>query len=121
MDRHCHEYKLCWCPIEIPPNKLIIDGNINYLNELPNTESIIKADGFIDCVSAASIIAKVARDDYMEQINHEIPGYGFSSNVGYGTKLHVQGLENLGVTKIHRTNYKPIIKFINNKTKSCNV
>lgn len=103
--------------IELVDYKIIIDGNINYLKKLPNTESIIRADGHIDCVSAASIIAKVARDEYMEKIDREFPGYGFGSNVGYGTKLHVQGLDRLGITKIHRINYKPIIKYIKLNTK----
>lgn len=98
--------------IELVDYKIIIDGNINYLKKLPNTESIIRADGQIDCVSAASIIAKVARDEYMEKISKEYPNYHFEKHVGYGTALHIRALETHGITPIHRTSYKPIQELI---------
>ena len=88
-------------------DQIIIDGNIDYLN-LQNSEAIIKADGSIAAVSAASIVAKVARDEYMRQISEKYPEYSFEKHVGYGTKLHLEALKIHGVLPIHRINYKPI-------------
>lgn len=98
----------------------IIDGNINYLEDVlfkdsPCTkgcpckvEAVVKADGSIQSVSAASVIAKVARDQYMTQIAEKYPEYGFDKHVGYGTKQHVEALHTYGVLPLHRKNYKPI-------------
>lgn len=88
--------------------KIIIDGNINYLAHLENTSAIIKADGTLPEVSAASIVAKVARDLYMAEIALKYPQYGFDSHVGYGTQQHLRALERHGILPIHRTNYRPI-------------
>ena len=98
--------------IKNPPQKIIIDGNINYLSHTPNTEAIIKADGTIAAVSAASVVAKVARDTYMIQVAQQYPQYGFEKHVGYGTKLHVEALEQYGITPLHRLNYKPIQRYV---------
>lgn len=98
--------------LNLTEHLIIIDGNINYLSHLPNTEAIIKADGLIPAVSAASIIAKVARDTYMIQIASKYPQYSFEKHVGYGTKNHMDALAKHGVTAIHRINYKPIKKYM---------
>jgi ribonuclease HII len=87
---------------------IIIDGNSNYLADYPNTVALIKADGTIPAVSAASILAKVARDAYMTDLATSLPGYGFEKHVGYGTRQHIDALTNLGVTDQHRKSYKPI-------------
>ncbi len=89
-------------------NQIVIDGNINYLSNLPKTKAIIKADGLIPAVSAASIIAKVARDKYMMKLSRKYPTYGFEKHVGYGTKFHHEALVKYGITDQHRVNYKPI-------------
>jgi ribonuclease HII len=98
--------------LEYANHQIIIDGNYNYLPHIPNTEAVVKADGTVPTVSAASIIAKVARDFYMAEIAKKYPGYGFDSHVGYGTAKHIQALELYGVLPIHRTNYKPIKKYV---------
>lgn len=98
--------------IELQNHQIIIDGNYNYLEHIARTEAVIKADGSVAAVSAASIIAKVARDAYMTQIAYKYPQYGFEKHVGYGTKLHIQALTEHGVLPIHRINYKPIQKFL---------
>lgn len=87
---------------------IIIDGSINYLAPDPRSTSLIKADNSIPPVSAASIIAKVARDGYMKLLDGKYAGYGFGTHVGYGTAAHVKALEALGVSDIHRKSYKPI-------------
>lgn len=99
-------------------DRIIVDGNYNYLNHGTGTligkniECLIGADKLIQEVSAASIIAKVARDTYMARQAELFPGYNFETNVGYGTKLHISGLKQLGVSKIHRISYKPVKAFL---------
>lgn len=89
-------------------DELIVDGNINYFSDNPKAKAIIKADDIYPSVSAASIIAKVARDNYMAEAAAHYPGYGFDQHVGYGTAIHIEALKKLGVSDIHRRNYKPI-------------
>lgn len=91
---------------------VIIDGNINYLPEEPLAEAVIKADDTVPAVSAASIVAKVARDQYMEHIALEYPAYGFEKHVGYGTAAHIAALGEYGVTMLHRQSFAPIRKLI---------
>lgn len=88
--------------------EIIIDGNINYLSHLPHTTALIKADGSVLSVSAASIIAKVARDSYMAEIALKHPEYGFENHVGYGTQQHILALKQYGILPLHRIKYKPI-------------
>ncbi len=94
--------------IQIKFDDIIIDGNFNFLDTVPHSRAIIKADGTIPSVSAASIIAKVARDAYMTELSYIYPGYGFEQHVGYGTALHIAQLRIKGATDIHRLSYKPI-------------
>lgn len=91
--------------------KIIIDGNINYLSNTDyqeNAKCIPKADSTIVSVMAASIIAKVKRDNMMIEYANQFPGYMLEKNVGYGTKQHIEAIKKLGVTKIHRHSYRPI-------------
>lgn len=87
---------------------IIIDGSFNYLSEHHSSLAVIKADQKYKCVSAASIIAKVARDSYMMQIAKAYPNYGFELHVGYGTKLHTENLQKYGASPIHRYSFAPI-------------
>ena len=89
-------------------DELIIDGNYNFFPEEPRAKAIIKADDLVPAVSAASIIAKVARDNYMEELAVQYPEYGFEKHVGYGTALHIERLKLHGVSDQHRRSYKPI-------------
>lgn len=89
-------------------DQIIVDGSYNFLSQDPRSVAIIKADGSEPAVSAASILAKVARDEYMEQLALEFPEYGFDKHVGYGTALHHLALKSHGVTSHHRKSYKPI-------------
>lgn len=88
--------------------KIVIDGNVDFINNHLSS-SAIKADSKYSCVSAASIIAKVARDEYMHSLDKKFPEYGFISNVGYGTKKHREALLKHGpIENIHRMSFKPV-------------
>ena len=94
--------------IDVPYDEIIIDGNHNFLAENPKSRCLIKADNLIPAVSAASIIAKVARDQFMADISKTYPGYDFERHVGYGTAAHQAALQTLGVSEIHRRSFAPI-------------
>ncbi|HET6925158.1 MAG TPA: ribonuclease HII [Candidatus Saccharimonadales bacterium] len=94
--------------ITTPYDEVIIDGNINYLPAEPRAKAVIKADATVPAVSAASIVAKVARDAYMAQLDDTYAVYGFEKHVGYGTAAHVAALQQFGVSDIHRRSFKPI-------------
>ena len=70
--------------------------------------SLIKGDALSLSIAAASIIAKVTRDDIMMELDKEYPMYDFKKNKGYGTKTHMQALDKYGVTKHHRMSYAPV-------------
>ena len=93
-------------------NSVIIDGNYNFLPHIAGSQAVVKADGTIPCVSAASIVAKVVRDNYMEQLPQQYAAWQFEKHVGYGTALHSAMLQQFGVSDIHRTSYKPIQKLL---------
>jgi ribonuclease HII len=92
-----------------PDEEIIIDGSVNFVPEL-NSKAVIKADEAVSAVSAASIIAKVKRDEFMIELSKKYKGYGFESHVGYGTKQHKTAINKLGFTKEHRRSYKLNLK-----------
>ena len=94
-----------------PFDEVIIDGNINYFPELASARALVAADNLIPEVSAASIIAKVARDKFMAEQHSRFPGYGFNKHVGYGTLAHRTALKELGLCALHRRSFKPIQLF----------
>jgi len=87
---------------------IIIDGNYNFFPTNPKVRVMIKADDLIPAVSAASIVAKVARDKYMCQQSLVYPNYAFEKHVGYGTKLHLEMLKVYGTCSIHRHSCQPV-------------
>ena len=88
-------------------DEIIIDGTIKLLDD-PKVSTLKKADLLIPAVSAASIVAKVARDSYMSLMDQAFVDFGFSKHVGYGTALHMQKLAELGATPLHRMSFKPL-------------
>lgn len=96
---------------KVPFSEIVIDGTVNFLRETPleNHVTILKkADFLIKEVSAASIIAKVARDTYMTRLAEIYPNYGFEKHVGYGTAAHKKAIDDFGITPEHRVSFKPI-------------
>ena len=103
--------------IEVPYHEIIIDGTINFLSDTKLSsyvQTIPKADFLVPEVSAASIIAKVARDNYMIKLAERFPNYGFEKHVGYGTAAHREALEKYGPCEEHRHSFKPIAELSNN-------
>ncbi|HEM5189210.1 TPA: ribonuclease HII [Streptococcus suis] len=88
------------------PEHLLIDA-MQLDTPIPQT-SIIKGDANSLSIAAASIVAKVTRDKMMADYDKEFAGYGFAKNAGYGTAEHLEGLNKLGITPIHRKTFEPI-------------
>ena len=93
--------------LSISPEYVAVDGNRmppwNY-----NGETVIKGDDKVAAISAASILAKVYRDSEMVAFDDEYPGYGFAGHKGYGTKQHMQAIQQLGPSPIHRKTFEPV-------------
>ncbi len=85
----------------------LIDGNRCPVLACP-AQAIVKGDSRVAAISAASIMAKVTRDREMLSLDLQYPGYGLAQHKGYPSKAHIEALENLGVTPIHRLSYAPV-------------
>ncbi|MEP2891703.1 ribonuclease HII [Tateyamaria sp.] len=90
------------------PDHLLIDGNmISRGLTLPAT-ALVKGDGRSVSIAAASIVAKICRDRIMVDLAQQHPGYGWETNMGYGSKSHMAAIQNLGITPHHRRSFKPV-------------
>ncbi|MDM8566529.1 ribonuclease HII [Candidatus Halobeggiatoa sp. HSG11] len=97
--------------LSIEPDKALVDGK--YCPKLAcDVEAIIKGDQTVAAISAASIVAKVARDQEMRIMDDTYPNYGFKSHKGYPTKVHLQALQTFGITSIHRKTFAPVRKIL---------
>ncbi len=92
------------------PDYLLIDGRFKIKSALPQI-AIIKGDGKSASIAAASVVAKVYRDNLMKKWDAKFPLYNFSKHKGYATKLHCQALEDFGPCEIHRKSFSPVAKF----------
>ena len=90
------------------PQQIIIDGNDVPAGLPCPARAIIKGDLTEPVISAASILAKTARDRLMKELDAAHPGYGFAANKGYGTKAHAEALTRLGPCPVHRMSFKPV-------------
>lgn len=100
--------------IETAYHEIIIDGTVNFLEATGKggyVTTMKKADLLVPSVSAASIIAKVARDNYMAEQDKVYDGYKFASHVGYGTAAHQAAIKKLGVTPLHRLSFAPLAQY----------
>jgi len=90
------------------PDHLLIDGNMIPSGLQISSEEIVKGDARSLSISAASIVAKTARDTIMMDLAQQFPGYGWETNAGYPSKKHREALVELGVTPHHRRSFKPV-------------
>ncbi|WP_018998136.1 ribonuclease HII [Hirschia maritima] len=97
--------------LSIAPSLALVDGN-----DAPplacKVETLIGGDGIEACISAASILAKTARDAKMIEYDEAFPEYGFAKHKGYGVKAHSEALNRLGPCSIHRMSFKPVAKAV---------
>ena len=97
--------------LRFQPEYILVDGN-----RLPRwqyaSEAVVRGDDRVPAIAAASILAKVHRDNALIALDGVYPGYGFASNKGYPTAAHLQALGALGVTPIHRRSFAPIKKIL---------
>ncbi len=97
--------------LTVKPGLTLIDGNFAP-EGLKNYKTIINGDEKVKVISAASIIAKVYRDNFMIKLSKEFSNYAWERNFGYGTKAHLEGLKRYGVTSHHRKSFKPVHKML---------
>ena len=93
--------------LSITPEYVLVDGNRTPQLNVPS-EAVVKGDARVQCIAAASIIAKVSRDREMIQLDKEFPGYGYAQHKGYPTKTHLEALRSLGVNHLYRRSFKPV-------------
>ncbi|HET8864632.1 MAG TPA: ribonuclease HII [Gracilimonas sp.] len=96
--------KKCVDNLDPSPDYLLVDGN-RYLDSLIPYTCLVKGDNRSMSIAAASILAKVYRDDLMKKLHKEFPEYGWDTNVGYPTSTHKRALKEFGYTKYHRTSF----------------
>jgi ribonuclease HII len=89
------------------PEWVLIDGNQSPVWKYP-TRTVVRGDALIPAISAASILAKVARDTMMLELDRNYPEYGFSRHKGYPTATHLKALENHGISPVHRKSFGPV-------------
>ena len=90
--------------LEIPPEVVLTDGNMTIDTHFPQ-RSVVHGDALSYSIGAASIIAKVYRDNMMDELAKTYPHYGFEKNKGYGTAAHIQGIKEHGLCPIHRRTF----------------
>lgn len=91
--------------LSVKPDFMLIDGNDKISFNNVDCDYIVKGDAKFECIAAASIVAKVTRDRYMKEMDGVYPGYDFAKNKGYGTKTHMLGIREKGLTPIHRRSF----------------
>lgn len=96
--------------LSLKPEYLLVDGNRFRTTLGVPFETIVGGDGRVASIAAASILAKVHRDRLMARLSEEYPGYGWEQNAGYGTRAHLMGIEEKGLTPYHRRSFRPCRK-----------
>ncbi len=97
--------------LQYTPTLVMVDGNKTPNSNLPSI-AVVQGDRRIPQISAASILAKVARDEYMCRLHQQYPDYGFAQHKGYPTRQHMQALDANGVTPYHRRSFAPVQKVL---------
>ena len=99
--------------LKVKPDLILVDGNFAP-SGLKNYKTVINGDEKIKVISAASIVAKVYRDNLMIKLAQEFSNYSWETNFGYGTKAHLESLKKFGITSHHRKGFKPVHKILSN-------
>lgn len=94
--------------LSVTPVAVLVDGNRPLKGLACDCQAVVKGDGRCLSIAAASILAKVARDDLMGRLAQDHPGYGWEKNAGYGTRTHLEALNRLGPTPHHRRSFAPV-------------
>lgn len=94
--------------LKILPEIALVDGNKAPSLKGIEVFTIIRGDQKEPCIAAASIIAKVARDERLMALDHIYPNWGFKRHKGYGTKIHIEAIKKYGITPLHRKSFEPI-------------
>ncbi len=97
--------------LNVVPNHVKVDGNRSPQINI-SVEAIVKGDQLVAEISAASILAKQARDKELITLDKQYPGYGFAQHKGYGTKMHMESLQRLGPTPVHRRSFRPVSELL---------
>ena len=95
--------------------KILVDGPWSFDKENSNIVPKIKGDSIYPSIAAASIVAKVYRDNLMKKLSNDFPEYGWNTNFGYGTKKHISAINKHGITEHHRKSFAPIHKMLSPK------
>lgn len=95
--------------LRLKPAMVLVDGNRIPVLDMP-AEAIVRGDALVPSISAASILAKVHRDRWCEQVHEQFPQYGFAGHKGYGTALHMAALREHGACIHHRRSFAPVAK-----------
>lgn len=98
--------------LNVQPAMALIDGNRVPKGLAMTAEARVKGDATEPCISAASILAKTARDAEMRALDARYPGYGFALHKGYPTRAHLQALEHFGPIAEHRRSFGPVRAFL---------
>jgi ribonuclease HII len=86
----------------------LVDGNREISDIKHKQKTIVGGDALSLSIAAASILAKVSRDNYMETVNKIFPQYGFCEHKGYGTKQHIEAIKTYGICSEHRKTFEPV-------------
>ncbi len=93
--------------LDIQPQRVLVDGLYCPQTGIPS-QAIVKGDSSVAEISAASILAKTARDEIMLQLHEQYPHYGFAGHKGYPTAAHLAALREYGVSEVHRRSFRPV-------------
>ncbi|GMQ83860.1 MAG: ribonuclease HII [Gammaproteobacteria bacterium] len=97
--------------LALSPELVLVDGNRCPQLDYPS-QAVVRGDALVPAISAASIIAKVSRDHEMTELDSSYPGYGLAKHKGYPSKAHLEALQTLGVTPVHRRSYAPVRRLL---------
>ena len=97
--------------LAIVPREILVDGNRAPSVPMP-VRTIVRGDATVPAISAASILAKVARDRCMDELHEQFPQYGFDRHKGYGTAAHMEALERWGASAVHRQSFAPVRRVV---------